>query len=150
MRRTGALILALAALGGCVPSPQQQAAPFTPTAAVSAARARESRRFDTADQRAILQAVIGALQDLGFTIEESQAKNGIVVGAKLGGGRIRAQAIVLAAADRTSTVVRVTFQRIVPRPGAMLAVGEQLDDPEIYRGFFEKVAQSAFLTAHDI
>jgi hypothetical protein len=46
--------------------------------------------------------------------------------------------------------VRATFQRYRPRPGAMLAVGETLDDPLLYQGFFERVAQSAFLTAQEI
>jgi hypothetical protein len=46
--------------------------------------------------------------------------------------------------------MRATFQRVVYRPGAMLALGDTLDDPLLYQGFFERVAQSAFLTAHEI
>jgi hypothetical protein len=128
----------------------QQAAALTPTSSAIAARTLQSRRFDTVDQRLMLQAAIGALQDLGFTIEESQAALGVVVGSKLSGARIRAQITVRSIPDQNATIMRATFQRIVPRPGAMIAFGDTLDDPEIYQGFFEKVTQSAFLTAHEI
>ncbi len=98
----------------------------------------------------MLQSAVGALQDLGFIIEETQAQHGVIVGSKLVGARIRAQVVLRPAAAGTDIVVRVTFQRIIARPGAMLAVGETLNEPEIYQGFFEKLAQSAFLTAHEI
>jgi len=113
-------------------------------------RALQSRRFDTGDQTLMLQSALGTLQDLGFAIEESQAATGVVVGSKLSGARIRAQVTVRPIPRQNATVMRVTFQRIVPRPGAMIALGDTLEDPEIYQGFFEKVAQSAFLTAHEI
>ncbi|CAH2600931.1 protein of unknown function [Rhodovastum atsumiense] len=38
----------------------------------------------------------------------------------------------------------------MPQPGAMLALGDTLDDPALYQGFFERIAQSVFLTAHEI
>jgi hypothetical protein len=98
----------------------------------------------------MMQAALGALQDLGFTVEETQPEHGVVVGSKLSGARIRGQVVLRPAAERRAIVVRATFQRIVPRPGAMLAMGEVLDEPELYQGFFERLAQSAFLTAHEI
>jgi hypothetical protein len=143
-------LLPLAGLPGCVTTPAQQAAALTPTSSAVATRALQSRRFDTTDQALMLQAALGALQDLGFTIEESQAATGVVVGSKLSGARIRAQVTVRALPGQNATVMRATFQRIIPRPGAMIAFGDTLEDPEIYQGFFEKVAQSAFLTAHEI
>jgi hypothetical protein len=145
-----AALAALAGVAGCAPTAEQQSAALTPTAAASAVRARESRRFDSADKVAMLQATVGVLQDLGFSIEESQAQQGVVVGSKLAGSRIRAQVALRPAADGRATIVRATFQRVVPRPGAMLAYGETLDDPAIYQGFFDKLAQSLFLTAHEI
>jgi hypothetical protein len=143
-------LLPLVALPGCVTTPAQQAAALTPTSSAIAMRAIQSRRFDTADQSLMLQSALGALQDLGFTIEESQAATGVVVGSKLSGARIRAQVTVRAIPGQNATVMRANFQRIIPRPGAMIAIGDTLEDPEIYQGFFEKVAQSAFLTAHEI
>ncbi|WP_439549439.1 hypothetical protein [Falsiroseomonas sp.] len=145
------LVTPFVMLAGCTPpTGEQQASAFTPTASAVATRARQSRRFDTLDQRLMIQASLGALQDLGFTIEESQSEAGIIVGSKIAGGRIRAQVSVRPVPGQSSSVVRVTFQRIVPRPGAMLALGETLDDPLLYQGFFERIAQSAFLTAHEI
>ncbi|KAA5610330.1 hypothetical protein [Rhodovastum atsumiense] len=98
----------------------------------------------------MLQSAIGALQDLGFTIEESQAASGVIVGSKLSGARIRAQVSVRRIPQQRAMLVRATFQRIVPQPGAMLALGDTLDDPALYQGFFERIAQSVFLTAHEI
>ncbi len=149
MRRRGFWLL-VSGLAGCAPTAEQQAAAFTPSGSAVSTRARQSRRFDTADRALMLQAAIAALQDLGFTIEESQADTGIVVGSRLGSGRIRAQITITNTPDRLGTTVRATFQRIVPRPGAMLAFGETLDDPSLYQGFFERISQSAFLTAYEI
>jgi hypothetical protein len=149
MRRRASLAVLLF-LVGCAPTAEQQAAAFAPSGSALDARARQSRRFDTVDRTLMLQSTIGALQDLGFTIEESQAETGVVVGSRLGGGRIRAQVTIRGLPNGSGTAVRATFQRIVPRPGAMLAFGETLDDPALYQSFFERVAQSAFLTAHEI
>jgi hypothetical protein len=150
MRRRDGLFLLAAMLSGCAPTAEQQAAALSPTVAASVSRGRQSRRFDTTDQMLMLRAAIGTLQDLGYTIEESQAGSGIIVGSKLAATRVRAQIVVQPAADRKMTAVRATFQTITPRPGAMLAIGEELDSPELYRVFFEKLSQSVFLTAHEI
>lgn len=144
-------LLPLAGLPACIAAtPAQQAGALTPTSSAVAMRALQSRRFDTLDQGLMLQAALGALQDLGFTIEESQAATGVIVGSRLTDVRIRAQVTVRPIPGQTATVVRATFQRIIHRPGAMIALGDTLEDPTIYRGFFDKVAQSAFLTAHEI
>ena len=148
-RRAGLAAL-LAGLAGCAPTPEQQAAALAPTSAASAARARGTRRFDTPDTRAVLQSAVGVLQDLGFTIEETQAQQGVIVGSKASGSLVRTQIVLRPTVDRRATVVRATFQRMVHRPGAMLPFGETLDDPLLYQGFFEKLAQSMFLTAHEI
>ncbi len=98
----------------------------------------------------MMQSALGALQDLGYTIDESQATTGVIVASRVSGALIRAQVTVRPVPRQSATVMRATFQRIIPRPGAMLAVGESLEDPALYQGFFERVAQSAFLTAHEI
>lgn len=148
--RVGACGLLLLFLAGCAPTAEQQAAAFAPSASAAGLRARQSRQFDTVDRALMLQSAIAALQDLGFTIEESQVATGVLVGSRLGDGRVRAQVTIGSIPGRPGTTLRATFQRIVVRPGAMLAFGETLDDPALYQGFFERVAQSTFLTAHEI
>lgn len=150
--RRGFVLAGLAGLAtaGCMATGADQVAALSPSAASTALRARQSRRFDTSDRALMLQASLGALQDLGFAIDESDAGLGVIVGSKAVRGRVRAQVTVRGAANGEGSVVRATFQRVVERPGARLAVGETLDDPALYQGFFERVAQSAFLTANEI
>jgi hypothetical protein len=150
MHRRGLLALLMVGIGGCAPTAQQQAAALTRSESATSARIRQSRRFDTPDQPLMLGAVVGVLQDLGFMIGETQVEHGVVVGSKLAGARIHAQVTLRATADHSATIVRAMFQRVVPRPGAMLASGEVLNDPGLYQGFFEKLGQSVFLTAHEI
>jgi hypothetical protein len=145
-----ALVVSLLATCGCAPTAEQQAAAFTPNAATLEARAEQSRRFDTTDRKLMLQSALGALQDMGFSIEESQAQSGVIVASKLANGRIRAEVVIRPAADRASIIVRATFQEISPAPGAMLAHGATLRDPLLYQGFFDRMSQSAFLTANGI
>ena len=149
MPRPGVLALILA-IAACAPTPQQQAAALSSTSTASAMRARDSRRFDTTDQASMLRAAVATLQDLGYTIEETQAQYGIIVGSKQTDARIRVQIVLRPSLDRKAILVRVTFQRIILRPGAMPAMGEELTTAELYQGFFEKLSQSAFLTAQDI
>lgn len=148
-----ALVLGLGAamlLSACQTTSAQQAAALTPSSGAVAARARQSRRFDTEDRDLMMRAALGALQDLGFSIDESDEKMGVLVGSKLAGGKIRAQVTARPLPGGSGTLMRATFQRVIARPGAMLSYGETLDDPQLYQVFFEKVAQSAFLTAHEI
>lgn len=143
-------LIASSLLGACAATPAQQIASLSPSSSAVGSRARESRRFDTSDRALMMQSAIGALQDLGFTLKESDLQTGIVVGSKFTGAEIRAQVTIRPIADQRQTIMRATFQRIVNRPGAMLAIGETLDDPLLYQRFFERIAQSAFLTAHEI
>lgn len=148
--RRAAVACWVAVLAGCAPTPEQQAMALQPSVPATEQRGRDTRRFDTADRVLMLNAAIGVLQDLGFAIEESQAAYGIVVGSRIAAGRVRAQVVVAPSGNGTTTAVRVTFQRMMPRPGAMLPIGETIREPEVYAAFFEKLAQSVFLTAHAI
>lgn len=56
-------------------------------------------------------------------------------------------------AVRTSggdSVVRVTFQRIIFDTAGQITRAEQINDPAIYRQFYEKLSKSVFLEAHEI
>lgn len=121
-----------------------------PIRAATAERAMQSRRFDTKDRILMMRAAIGVLQDLGYTIEESQDQFGMIVASRLAGARIRVQVVARPVPDADAITVRANFQRVGFALGANLAHGDTIADPEIYRGFFEKLAHSAFLTAHEI
>jgi len=141
--------IAVVALSGCAPTPQQQEMAFRQSGPVEQRRALDSRRYDTKDQTLMLSAIVGVLQDLGFIIEETQPALGIVVASRIAAGRVRAQVSMLPAGARGVTV-RATFQRMIPRPGAMLPTGETINDADVYRRFFDRLSQSVFLTAHEI
>jgi hypothetical protein len=45
-------------------------------------RSMQSRGYDTRDEKKILSASASALQDMGFTLEDSETKLGLIVGVK--------------------------------------------------------------------
>lgn len=139
-------------------------------------RQLQTRRFDTNDEEMILQAVAGLLQDLGFNIDESETKLGIIVASKdrdatdggqvalavfvalLGGGampvdsnqKLRASVVTFPASEGSAINVRVTFQRVVWNTQGQVTKSEALKDPESYLEFFNKLSKSIFLEAHEI
>lgn len=138
-------------------------------------RQLQTRKFETNDETLILTSCAGLLQDLGFNIDESETKLGLIVGSKdreavdagqvfaavliaaLGGGatpidqnqKLRAS-IVTMPKDGQSIAVRVTFQRIVWNTHGQVTKTEPLTDPEYYQDFFEKLSKAIFLEAHDV
>ncbi|HYD69564.1 hypothetical protein [Azospirillum sp.] len=83
-RRAAACALVMAMLGACqqTAAVKEQAAALTLAPESLGQRQMQTRRFDTADERAILAAAAGVLQDLGFTTEETTASAGLIVGSK--------------------------------------------------------------------
>jgi len=184
MRSGAACLTAVAiALAACqqTNTVRHQTAALTLSADSLAQRQMQLRRFDTADERIILAAAAGVMQDLGFSIEESSAATGLIVGSKerdaveagqvagqmflavliaaMGGRadptwdatqRIRVSVATKPSGDRSAIVARVTFQRILWNTKNQLSRVETIDAPEIYRQFFDKLSQSAFLEAHQI
>ncbi len=79
------LFVSLLALAGCPPTGdqrQQETAALTLSSTSMATRQLETRRFDTKNEGDVLSATSAVLQDLGFTIEETSAQHGLVVGSK--------------------------------------------------------------------
>jgi hypothetical protein len=138
-------------------------------------RRQETRRFETDDEDAMLVASAQVLQDLGFTLEESETKLGLITASKarnamtaggvagavllsaLFGGpavydvdqKIYTTLVSTKSRDASGFNVRVEFARIVRNNQNRTRV-EVVREPEIYRDFFDKLAQSLFLTANDI
>jgi len=140
-------------------------------------RQLQTRVFQTDDEAEVLAACSALLQDLGFNIDESECKLGVIVGSKdrsaVSAGQVIGSifvALLTGAAmpvdknqkmracivtkpigdERRTTAVRVTFQRIVWDTQGKITKRECLTDPKIYQEFFEKLSKSLFLEAHEI
>ena len=140
-------------------------------------RSMQSRRFDTNDEKRILVVCANLLQDLGFTLEESETELGLVVGSKdrsaveagqmmgaffvalLTGAvtpvdetqKLRASVVTRPFGEnKESIIVRVTFQRVVWNSYGQITKRQRLNKPEFYQEFFDKLSKAVFLDAHEI
>lgn len=140
-----------------------------------ARRQLETRRFETNDEETMLVASAQVLQDLGFTLEESETELGLITASKdreAGSAGERVALVFLAALGGTQPVydtnqkiyvtlvstksptnvgynVRVEFARVIWNNMNQARI-EKIEDPEIYQDFFDKLSQSVFLTANNI
>lgn len=141
-------------------------------------RQQQTRKFEGTSERDVLVASAGVLQDLGFNIDESETKLGVIVASKqrtavesrqvvaslvfalLTGvttpidqrQKIRVALVTRPASDNseTSFYVRVTFQRIIWDSNKQVTRVEAVEKPEIYQEFFDKLSKSIFLEAQKI
>jgi hypothetical protein len=141
-------------------------------------RTLQTRKYEGISEADLLAASAGVIQDLGFNIDESETKLGVIVGSKerdaTEAGQI-AGAVFLALLTgvvvpvdknqklRVSLVVRpthdndvkkhfvrVTFQRVVWNTGGQVSRTESLDKPEMYQEFFDRLSRAVFLEGHKI
>ena len=140
-------------------------------------RQLQTRRFDTRDEANMLSASAQVLQDLGFTLDESETKLGVIVASKdrdatetgqvigaillsvlIGAAvpwdknqKIRASLVTrMVNPAQPYVAVRITFQRIVWNTQGRISKLEELAEPEMYQGFFDKLSKAVFLEAHQI
>ena len=140
-----------------------------------ARRQMETARFETNDETTILSASAQVLQDLGFTLDETETKLGLITAYKnreAGSTGAKAALIFLAAMGGTTPVydteqkiyttlvttksreskgynVRIEFARVIWNNMNQSRI-EKIQDHEIYQDFFDKLSQSLFLTAYSI
>ncbi|MCK6458655.1 MAG: hypothetical protein L6Q95_02015 [Planctomycetes bacterium] len=169
--RAAAMALLLA---GCTVTAVPPDAVFAVPPDAAAKRVRQSRRYDTRDEALVLRASAALLMDLGFISNKSEESLGVLVASKertavetgqviaalvigaLAGTyvpyddhqRLRAS-VVTHPSGQKSVVVRVTFQRIVWDTSGQVTKREQLDRPEYYQEFFERLSKALLLEAHD-
>ena len=136
----------------------------------------QTRRFGTNDEAKLQRASAQVLQDLGFQIDESETKLGVIVASKnrdatetgqIVGAvvvavlfgvrmptdknqRIRASLVTKPVDNGADTIVRITLQRTVWNTSNAISKNEVINDPKIYQEFFEKLGQSVFLTEEEI
>lgn len=135
-------------------------------------RQSQTRKFETRDEKKLLSASAEVLQDLGFNIDESETKLGVIVGSKdrdateagqVAGAvmmavlfgvavpidenqKIRAS-LVTRPTSQKAVNVRITFQRIVWDTKGKVSKVESLEESKIYQEFFEKLSKAVFLEA---
>ena len=136
----------------------------------------QARRFGTKDEEKLQRAGAQVLQDLGFQIDESETKLGLLVASKsrdateagqivgaivlalLVGAhmptdkhqKIRASMVTKLVDNGSDTMVRITFQRVVWNTQNQVSKNEGINDPKIYQEFFDKLGQSVFLSAEEV
>mgnify|MGYP001171533613 FL=1 len=81
MVRTGACLISLVLLAGCV-THTEPAELFQLTAETSKHRAMQTRFFETPNEKELLSASAAVLQDLGFQVEESVREVGFLRATK--------------------------------------------------------------------
>lgn len=133
------------------------------------------RQYDTTNEEQILTAVAGVLQDLGFNLDNSETKLGFVAASKkadatnagqvflvalFGGANavgqcdasqvVKASVITKPSLDGQKTIVRVTFQRVVWNMQGQINRVESVNDPEIYKKFYDSLSKAIFLEAQKI
>lgn len=132
----------------------------------------ETRIFDTQNEKEILTASAQVLQDLGYSIKESDVNLGIITAEKnreSGSTAGKVAMVVLFGANTTYEDVQKFYVNIVTTPtkektvkvrvlftrkswdnhGNIYAV-EKITDTKTYQQFFDKLSQSVFLTANGI
>jgi hypothetical protein len=160
-------------LSGCVNQMAREALTLQPEALEQ--RRIQTRRFETQSEHELLTASLEVLQDLGFSVDETEPDLGLIVASKnrdasstgemigafiIGAAgdtqvsynveqRIRAS-VVTRGLGKSGTSVRVTFQRIVWNNLGEISTNESIEEPKLYQEFFAKLSNSVFLTAFDI
>jgi len=140
-----------------------------------ARRQLETRMFETSNEELLLVSSAQVLQDLGFTLDETELGLGLITANKdreAGSVGAKAGAIILAAFAGTQPIydvsqkiyvtlvttksrtnygynVRVEFAQIIWDSMNNARV-EKINDKRIYQSFFNKLSQSVFLTANNI
>jgi hypothetical protein len=173
VRIVGALLGALV-LVGCQQGVPKEALRLSPDSLQR--RQAQTRVFQTGDEAELLSASAALLQDLGFTLDESEVDLGVIVASKnrdatevgqvvgavalavLLGTRfpvddeqkIRAALVTRALEGRRGYAVRLTIQRIVWNTDGQVSKTEPIDDERIYQEFFDKLSKSVFLEAQEL
>lgn len=137
----------------------------------------QSRTYEVTDKKLLLMSAAGVIQDMGYSIDESNSALGVISASKnasaVAGGQVAAAvAIALLTGavtpidkeqiikltlvvnetldNKENSLVRMTMQRVIWNTQGKVTRREQITDPEIYQQFFTKLSKSTFLEAHTI
>ena len=137
-------------------------------------RQLQTRIFEDTDEKKLLTASAAVLQDLGYTIDETEVRVGVIACSRdrdvtdpkevvlsiallfLGVNYPYAErqkvlaSLVTKPLNGERIAVRITFQHMVWNSDYVMIKNEQINEPEIYQEFFSKLSKSVFLVAHEI
>lgn len=139
-------------------------------------RQMQSRKYHTVDHKLLLSAGASVIQDLGYNIDEANSVLGVLTASKRADATEMWQVAMLvlgimfgqphdiddeqeiriclvvheALDDPSSSIARITIQRIIWDTSGNISRVESIKKPEIYKGFFDKLSQGAFLEANEI
>jgi len=174
MDRASVLVVMLL-FAGCQSAPPARVLEL-PSASLDVRQVQTRRYADIAEAQ-LLAASAGVLQDLGFNLDESEVDLGLIVASKRQSAsdpvverfagvleiftdieivvdrdqRIRASLVSRPAPDVADTfLVRITFQRVVWNTDNAITKRQTLDDPMLYRQFFDRLSKSVFLEAQSL
>ncbi len=173
-RVSAAVGFALLFVAGCQSATPTEALRLAPDSLER--RQTQTRVFETTDEVELLSASAALLQDLGFNLDESEVELGVIVASKerdakeagqIAGAivlavllgvnmpwdddqKIRASVVTRKLEERNGYAVRLTMQRIVWNTRRQVSKAEPLDEPEMYREFFDKLSKSVFLEAQEL
>lgn len=140
-------------------------------------RQMQSRFFETDNELELLSAGVAVLQDMGYSIDETETKSGVITASKtvdatnnaqvagaillavLGGGnvsidsqqQIKVSFVTLPSKNnKNGYLARATFQRIVTNTQGLETRAETMKNEDLYAEFFNKLSKSVFLEAQKI
>ena len=155
MRKTAAVLLLTAGLTGC--ALEVPADLFAPTEDMLQARQRETRRYEGLSEAELLSASVAVLQDMGFILTETNTKLGVLTGSKNRTGNvfqtnqdISVTLVVRPVFDSQGKpipkkhYVRVNFNRVIFYTNGK-DKAENLNDPDLFTEFHDKLSKSVFI-----
>jgi hypothetical protein len=103
-------------------------------------RSMQTRAFDTADKKKMMQTIISTMQDLDFVIEKADLTLGTVTGSKFLGNSVVKMTVSVRARGETQLLVRANAQHGITA----------VEDPATYQDFFVALEKALFLTAQQV
>lgn len=169
------IMMVVVVITGCSHNPPKDAFKLTPTSLED--KEMQTRSFDTLNQANLLSASGSVLQDLGYTLEESDTTIGVLSASKdidaTDAGQV-VGAVILAIftgsmtpvddhqkirvclvineslTNENASLARITIQRIVWNTEGRISKVQVIKDPELYNAFFNKLSKAVFLEENNI